>query len=111
MSDVSLDVLNNLKNNDKGIISFEPNGVVTKQAYTWSSDRMDQVSLPLSSTYTPQYMGCGVDVYVLDTGINTNHIEFTTSDARCSLCPRVVSNLWNSFGLVTANTDGDGHGK
>ncbi len=92
------------------MINFEPNGVVFKQAYSWSNDRMDQINLPLSNTYTPQYMGCGADVYVLDTGINTNHIEFTTSDSRCSLCPREVKNTWNYYGAVTANTDGDGHG-
>ncbi|WFF04617.1 S8 family peptidase [Micromonospora sp. WMMD1076] len=44
----------------------------------WGDDRIDQRSLPLNQTFTyPANPGQGVAVYVLDTGINANHNEFT----------------------------------
>jgi subtilisin family serine protease len=44
----------------------------------WGDDRIDQVSLPLNQSYTyPANPGQGVTVYVLDTGINASHVEFT----------------------------------
>lgn len=44
----------------------------------WHLDRIDQRSLPLSGTYTWTYDGTGVDVYVVDTGIQSHHSEFLT---------------------------------
>ncbi|MGD9998763.1 MAG: S8 family peptidase [Ilumatobacteraceae bacterium] len=43
----------------------------------WGLDRIDQRDLPLSTTYDPPSTGAGVKVYVLDSGININHTEFT----------------------------------
>ncbi|WFE53565.1 S8 family peptidase [Micromonospora sp. WMMD1155] len=44
----------------------------------WGDDRIDQRNLPLNQTFTyPANPGQGVTVYVLDTGINANHNEFT----------------------------------
>ncbi|MGY0004679.1 S8 family serine peptidase [Micromonospora sp. I033] len=44
----------------------------------WGDDRIDQRSLPLNQTFTyPANPGQGVTVYVLDTGINASHTEFT----------------------------------
>ncbi|MEV8372551.1 S8 family serine peptidase [Kribbella sp. NPDC056861] len=44
----------------------------------WGDDRIDQRDLPLSKSYTyPANPGQGVTVYILDTGINPNHQEFT----------------------------------
>ncbi|MFI5734086.1 S8 family serine peptidase [Kribbella sp. NPDC051587] len=44
----------------------------------WGDDRIDQRDLPLSKSYTyPANPGQGVTVYILDTGINANHQEFT----------------------------------
>ncbi|GAA2381393.1 hypothetical protein Cme02nite_51920 [Catellatospora methionotrophica] len=44
----------------------------------WGDDRIDQANLPLNQAYTyPTNPGQGVTVYVLDTGINANHVEFT----------------------------------
>ncbi|WP_229830186.1 S8 family peptidase [Actinoplanes ianthinogenes] len=44
----------------------------------WGDDRIDQRSLPLDRSFTyPANPGQGVTVYVLDTGLNANHTEFT----------------------------------
>lgn len=39
-------------------------------------DRIDQTSLPLNSIYNYQYLGTGVTVFVMDTGINFAHVDF-----------------------------------
>jgi len=42
----------------------------------WGLDRIDQRALPLSGTYTYTSTGAGVHVYLIDTGIWTQHPEF-----------------------------------
>jgi subtilisin family serine protease len=39
-------------------------------------DRIDQVALPLSGTYSSTATGAGVNAYIIDTGIRTTHSEF-----------------------------------
>lgn len=43
---------------------------------TWGLDRIDQRDLPLSTTYSYEYDGEGVNVYVIDSGINYGHVDF-----------------------------------
>ncbi len=44
---------------------------------SWGIDRVDQHNLPLDNDYTPSFDGAGIDAYVIDSGINTSHVEFT----------------------------------
>lgn len=46
---------------------------------SWGLDRVDQMNLPLNSSYTyPEtQQGQGVDAYIIDTGVRRDHVEFT----------------------------------
>ena len=43
----------------------------------WGLDRVNQRDLPLDNNFHRPYQGNGVDIYIVDTGINPNHQEFT----------------------------------
>ena len=43
---------------------------------SWGLDRIDQRTLPLSSSYTYGANGAGVNAYIIDTGIRTTHSDF-----------------------------------
>ncbi|KAF9421668.1 hypothetical protein BGZ94_008765 [Podila epigama] len=79
-----------------------PNNAYTIQqrAPSWGLPRVSQRNLPLNADYNyPNSAGQGVDVYVIDTGININHIDF---EGRAR------------WGVTTVpgapNTDDNGHG-
>jgi len=48
----------------------------TQTNATWGLDRIDQVDLPLSTTYTYEATGVGVRAYIIDTGIRNSHSDF-----------------------------------
>ncbi len=49
---------------------------VQDEGLKWHLDRLDQAGLPLDLLYNPIGDGQGVDVYILDSGINYHHEEF-----------------------------------
>ncbi len=66
---------------DASVMSVEQDQTVrisTTQANpTWGIDRIDQRNRPLSNSYTYGLTGNGVTVYIIDTGINFTHTEYS----------------------------------
>ncbi len=65
---------------DARVAHVEVDGVMhastTQTNATWGLDRIDQRSLPLSTTYTYSSTGSGVTAYIIDTGIRFSHTDF-----------------------------------
>jgi subtilisin family serine protease len=72
----------------------------TQTGATWGLDRIDQASLPLSTTYTYNYTGAGVDAYIIDTGIRLTHNDFGG---------RALTG-YDAITIGGTATDGNGHG-
>jgi hypothetical protein len=81
---------------------------IQETIYSWGLDRINQASLPLDLSCASDYDGSGVDVYIVDTGLDTTHQEFNNNDVRH------VQNIFSSFSSNKnnpgSNTDDVGHG-
>ncbi|HEX8694072.1 MAG TPA: S8 family peptidase [Longimicrobium sp.] len=66
---------------DPRVAYVEPDAEVrlfTTQAnpISWGLDRIDNTDLPLNQAYTYTATGAGVNAYILDSGINLNHLDY-----------------------------------
>lgn len=86
------------------VLNIEKNGIVrfAGSPASWGLDRIDQTDLPLSNTdYFSSYSGAGVNVFVIDTGLYTEHSDF---EGRATLLKDFTSE--NGSDIL----DGNGHG-
>lgn len=58
-------------------VNANTNYTTQTNAPSWGLDRIDQREQALNTSYRYFYDGTGVDIYILDSGINTSHQEFT----------------------------------
>ena len=77
----------------------------------WGLDRINQKRLPLDSRYHPvAYNGTGSNVFIVDTGIDTDHEQFSVRGNN----KRIVKNLFDVADpdqlIVPTNNDNVGHG-
>ena len=97
--------------NDPAVVRIEHDRVATTNAtstsiaravdsQTWGLDRIDQLKLPLNSTFRNSLDGRGVHVYIVDTGINA-HDDFGT---------RLAREGYSAFQDGRGTTDCHGHG-
>lgn len=82
--------------------NVELHGLGTQSAPGWHLDRIDQASLPLDQTYNFQdnAQGAGVVIYIVDTGINSSHSEFTGR----------LGSGYSAIGATSDTEDCNGHG-
>ena len=92
---------------DPKVLNISANQILgitgTQISPPWHLDRLDQSAVPLDQTYNfkDQEQGAGVRVYIVDTGVNPSHTEFTG---------RLAAG-YSAVGSDTANTaDCNGHG-
>jgi subtilisin family serine protease len=66
---------------DPRVAYVEQDGIATlstiQTGATWGLDRVDRRLLPLDTWYTYDTTGIGVHAYVIDSGLNVTHSEFT----------------------------------
>ena len=103
--------LNGLRHNPN-VKFIEPDKTVrtsgTETPATWGLDRIDQRALPLDNSYSYAQSGQGVTAYIIDTGINTAHREFSgrASSGYSAISDGRGSSDCNGHGTHVAGTVG-----
>ena len=63
------------------VLTIDPDQTVqlqtTQNNAPWSIDRLDQPALPLDGRFTSVDQGAGVKIYIMDTGVNSTHTDFS----------------------------------
>lgn len=67
----------------------------------WGLDRTDQRNLPLDSDYSPPAEGSGIDIYIVDSGIDKDHPEFGDRIGQSAYWPAVGDSADDCYGHGT----------
>lgn len=72
----------------------------------WGLDRIDQRETPLDGRYIPDGDGAGVHLYFVDTGLNAEHVDFTSRvrPGQNTRDPDAAANDCNGHGTHVAAT-------
>jgi subtilisin family serine protease len=73
-TNISEEIAHKLKHSNK--VEFIEEECYATSSVSWALDRIDQESSQLDNVFSPKGTGEGVDIYILDTGINYDHNEF-----------------------------------
>jgi subtilisin family serine protease len=73
--------------------------------YSWGLDRIDDVDLPLDNTFGWNNDGVGVNAYILDSGINLNHLDYA---GRANYIPNGQNGNFVGDGATAADCHGHG---
>ena len=87
-----------------GVLHIEDYGREAVITPTFNTNHLKMLCNDVGSSataYNPSSTGSGEHIYLVDTGVNTTHAEFSG---------RTVNNLYTGFGSGTDFTDTDGHG-
>lgn len=85
--------------NVPGVLGFEEDLSITpEESFEWHQLRLVNPTLPMSSYYTAKNFGTGVKVYVIDSGVDASHSEFSHT---------TINNLYSYDGDFTPS---NGHG-
>jgi subtilisin family serine protease len=92
------------------VTRVESDGTVTitdtQTSPPWGLDRADQRTLPLSGSYTWDTNGAGVAMYVVDTGLRADHVDYAgrTSSGYTSIADGRGTGDCNGHGTHVAGT-------
>ena len=89
---------------DNRVLSIEKNMIrslsTIQNSAPWNLDRLDQESLPLNNSFSYAIGPVTPVIYVLDTGLNQTHTEFSSR----------ISDCWWFPSMTSTCTDYHGHG-